>query len=808
MAEKQLHMIGFSHIDPVWFWDRREGLQEVRATFSSLMERMAESPDLYFTCTSAAFLAFLKEADSPLFQRVREKILEGRIELTGGWWVEPDCNLPCGEAFIRQGLYGQEFFMKAFGQRARIGGNVDSFGHNPMLPQLLKGCGMAFYYFMRPRLSSPENLSLAAGKPLVLWRSPDGSEITALSLPGEYTCWFLEPTRKNIELTLAQLEGYPSLPCFFGVGNHGGGPTIANIRAVRQLREEFPDVALPFSTLQRFFDQVDGMQLPLLTACMEGINTGCYSIDHPFKQTMRKAEGALLRAENLQAMDTLMGGRGTREKTDSLWKRLLFCQFHDTLGGTSIRTARDNALADMAGVVAQAEHLSHMAVQRISAQLDTRGEGIPILLINDRAQPWQGVVDMEISWFCRDPLRICDEEGREIPYQREKTSCTMLWYNLGGRRRVLFQASIPSFGLRVLRASAQEPACLYMPSHEPGELVLDNGLVRAVFNGDGDLCELSDKLDGYQALGAPVRFQIWDDERDSWGHGKPGRAYGDTGTRLETLEARLIGSGEMRSAIRVRKACPFGRLELVYSLDKDSSSLQLNARVLWDGPWKSLKLDVRPPDRLVRTVSEAPYCRMVRGASKTETFMHRYVDALDEAGRGIALINDGVYSFSQGESGMTLTLLRSAVFAHSDCVGWENDHDTLEYNDLGEHFYRFAFVPHGTPLSPGRLTELAEDLHAPPLAFVDSQHDGRLKPGKGLSFLESGLPSIRLGALKAAQDGRGLILRLWDTEGTGGETELRAGRSACHLHFRPHEIKTLRVYARKITENIMLEEEG
>ena len=807
MTPKQLHMIGFSHIDPVWFWDRWEGLQEVRSTFSSLLDRLEENPDLRFTCTSAAFLAFLKEADPLLFQGVRKKILGNRIELTGGWWVEPDCNLPCGEAFIRQGLYGQEFFSHAFGRRACIGGNVDSFGHNPMLPQLLRGCGMDSYYFMRPRLSSPENLSLASGKPMTRWRSPDGSEVTALSLPGEYTCWLFESTRKNIELTLAQLEGYPSLPCFFGVGNHGGGPTIANISAVRQLCEEFPDVVISFSTMHQFFQQIEGMELPVLTAYLEGINTGCYSVDHLFKQIMRKAEAALLRAEKLQALSTLAGCRDSRAKTDDLWKRLLFCQFHDTLGGTSIRLARDNALADMSGVLAQAEHVAHMAVQRFSAQLDTRGEGVPILLINDRAQPWQGVVDMEISWFCKAPLRICDEEGKEIPYQREKTSCTMLWYNLGGRRRVLFQTSIPAFGLRMLRAFTQEPGCLCELSHEPGELVLDNGIVRAVLNVDGDLCELTDMPNGYQALRSPVLFQIWEDERDSWGHGKPGRAYGDTGAVFMTTEARIISQGRLRCVIRVRKVSPFCRLELLYSLDRDSSALQLNARILWDGQWKSLKLNVCTSGCISRTSAEAPYCRMVRKAAETEFFMHRYVDALDESLRGIAVVNDGIYSFSQGETSLTLTLLRSAIFAHSDCVGWENEHDTLEYNDLGEHSYHFLFVPHGAPLPPGNLTELAEDLHVPPLVFMDSHHEGRLRPGKGLSFLQSDKLNIRIGALKTAQDGRGLILRLWETEGHGVEAKVQGGKAAQSFYFRPHEIKTLRIHARKITECSMLEEE-
>ena len=178
MKKKTLYMIGNSHIDPVWFWDWEEGMQEVKATFSSALDRLREFPDVKFTATSAAFFEWIEEVAPEMFEEIRQRVGEGRFELSGGWFIEPDCILPW-EAFVRQGLYAQSYFKEKFGVICRTGSNVDSFGHNPMLPQILKKSGMEEYVFMRPRLDTP----------VFVWESIDGSRVNAISLPSEYTTW-------------------------------------------------------------------------------------------------------------------------------------------------------------------------------------------------------------------------------------------------------------------------------------------------------------------------------------------------------------------------------------------------------------------------------------------------------------------------------------------------------------------------------------------------------------------------------------------------------------------------------------------
>ncbi|HET7830963.1 MAG TPA: hypothetical protein VFL03_15475, partial [Candidatus Limnocylindrales bacterium] len=145
-----LHMIGNAHIDPVWLWQWPEGYQEVRATFRSALDRMNEYPEFRFTANSAAYYAWVKEIDPAMFEEIRERVAEGRWAVVGGWWVEPDCNIPSGESFVRHALYSQRWFEAELGVMATVGYNVDPFGHNGMLPQLLRRAGMDSYVFMRP----------------------------------------------------------------------------------------------------------------------------------------------------------------------------------------------------------------------------------------------------------------------------------------------------------------------------------------------------------------------------------------------------------------------------------------------------------------------------------------------------------------------------------------------------------------------------------------------------------------------------------------------------------------------------------
>ena len=146
----KLHLVGNAHIDPVWLWRWQEGFSEILSTFRSALDRMNDFPDFKFTCACSSYYRWVESVDPQMFAEIKQRVEEGRWSIVGGWYLQPDCNIPDGESFARHGLVAQRYFMEKFGVTAKTGYNVDSFGHNAALPKILKGCGMENYVFMRP----------------------------------------------------------------------------------------------------------------------------------------------------------------------------------------------------------------------------------------------------------------------------------------------------------------------------------------------------------------------------------------------------------------------------------------------------------------------------------------------------------------------------------------------------------------------------------------------------------------------------------------------------------------------------------
>ena len=227
--DRTLYLIGHAHLDPVWLWPWQEGYAEARATFASALARMEEYPDFVFTCDQVVLLSWVEESDPELFAAIQQRAAEGRWVNGGGWWVEPDGNLGMGEAFARQGLLGQRYLVSRFGRPATVGMNVDPFGHSAMLPQVLRGHGLDSYLFLRP---GPHEGDLQPT--LFWWEAPDGSRVLAYRIPYEYGSP-PGPVDGQVEKSLASMDrSLTDAMVFYGVGNHGGGPTRANIDSIHR----------------------------------------------------------------------------------------------------------------------------------------------------------------------------------------------------------------------------------------------------------------------------------------------------------------------------------------------------------------------------------------------------------------------------------------------------------------------------------------------------------------------------------------------------------------------------------------------
>jgi alpha-mannosidase len=764
MDKKKLHMIGNSHIDPVWFWCWEEGMQEVKATFASALARMREFEDFKFSCTSTAFFEWIEKICPDMLTEIKVRVQEGRFEITGGWFIEPDCLLPGGEAFVRQGLYGQRYLKKTFGKICKIGANVDSFGHSAALPQILKKSGMDAYVFMRPRLEPP----------VFNWESRDGSQVRVLSLPGEYTTWFHEPTVKNLDDTIARSGEFEAMVCCFGVGNHGGGPTIQNILSVMQLQKEREDVELVFSTYEEFFREIHTKNLTIKKGAFEKVNTGCYAIDAELKRQNRLTLERLIETENLLSMTRGMKGEWLKEtkEMEGLWKLLLFNQFHDILGGVSIKAARDEAMMQLSAAAAKAGYIKHLALQRMVNQSNierTTGRqenGWPLFLFNASSQDYQDMVEVELEWFCQSPLQLCNPQGEEIAYQRIHTDAKVRHTTLGGRRRLVFYAQIPAFGMAMYRVFEKEPQYCFTPRMEvekPDPYILENVYIKAVFNTKGQLVALIEKESGYQAIKKPCSLQIYIDEREAWG-GKFKSRYEKSTEEFCFDSIAKIESGGIRERVRVCLKWEGSTIEQIYTLGAQEKELHVEYRLLFTHRWRLLKAVFETGSAAVYTKAETAYATVEHKITQdtTEYNMQRFLDVYDEKDCGLAIANDGVYGFHMEAGKCCLTLARSAIYAQGESPNWYNKLETYEYTDLGEHRYHFMLKPHGVKLPVKELHRLARKIAGPYEYLLDTTYVGT----DHQTFLAAvDADNVEIMLIKKAEDDDSYIVRLLELEG-------------------------------------------
>ncbi|MDR2816309.1 MAG: twin-arginine translocation signal domain-containing protein [Proteiniphilum sp.] len=333
-----MYMIGHGHIDPVWLWPWTEGVSVVLSTFRSALDRIKETRGVVFTSSSAQFYQWVADNNPGMLQEIRQRVKEGLWNVVGGWWVEPDMNIPSGEAMVRQGLYGQRTLEKLVGQRATVAFNADSFGHPGTLPQIIKKQGMENYVFMRPQKHEktlPSNL--------FWWEGPDGSRVLTYRIPESYNYGGDEDGMRNwVQKFTEYAKEHPvsMMMVFYGHGDHGGGPTKANIKGITQIQKEKDAPNVIFGNVDYYFKEVRALPelaLPTVKDDLQHHAVGCYSAESEIKKNNRLSEAALVVAEKITAVGSMIWGAAyPKEDFTKAWKQVLFLQFHDSLAGSSL----------------------------------------------------------------------------------------------------------------------------------------------------------------------------------------------------------------------------------------------------------------------------------------------------------------------------------------------------------------------------------------------------------------------------------------------------------------------------------------
>ena len=789
MEKKKIHMIGNTHIDPVWLWEREEGMQEVKSSFLSALDRMDEFPDFIFTHSSISYLAWMKENCPEAFERIRQRVAEGRWEIVGGMWVEPDCNIPSGESLIRHFLYGKEFVEREFGKEVVAAYNVDSFGHGANLPAICEGCGIRYYLMSRPGKS---HLDVP---PVFVWQSPSGASVLAERTGGEYMAWTRPALERNLAESLEAMEEYDGdrMAVFYGVGNHGGGPTIENIRVIYEMRQERQDLDLDFSTLEGFFSKLEPEKLPVRAHEMGRIFYGCYSSDSQIKKNNRQAEWTLQKAEIMAAMAEELGRKTYTAPLGELaeaWKETLFNQFHDVLAGTSIESARGHACEEVLGATAKGRKVIRSAVQAIANELDTRGEGFPLILFNPSGVPYHGVFSacVYVPRAQKKPLRLKGTMAQELP------CCETLYDNSApeSRKGLVFEADVPAYGYAVYRVVSEGPeAPPQLPLVKAEETFLDNGLVRVTLDRETG-CPSSIVMDGVELLGGPCCVSVSYDDRGAWGedvyHEDRLGAF-----RAESL--RVIESNCMRAIVSANLAWEKSEMAIDYILERENPVLKLRVRFRCAEKHRQVTFDVPSACAAPCVLDETAFLaerKVNPDDEKHEHYQHRFADVSDENGRGLAVLNNGLYGFRQEGNCYKLILTRSAVYARGGAGPLPETIDGRFMNQE-QLFWELRILPHAGSVSARRLFEEADRLHLPLEYLGDSNHTGKrfLRTG---SLVQVNAENVSVSAVKPAQDGSGdLIFRLFETEGKGGWAELSARGFSVHRELSPWELTALRL---------------
>lgn len=789
MKQHTLHMIGNGHIDPVWLWQWHEGYHEVKATFRSALDRLSEYDDFVFVSSSAQFYEWVERSDPAMFEEIKQRVAEGRWRVVGGWWIQPDCNIPSGESFVRQALYGQRYFREKFGVMATTGYNVDSFGHNGMLPQLLRKAGLRRYVFMRPM---PHEKGLPGR--LFWWQADDGSRVLALRLPFEYCTW-----GKDLEQHIRRCAGelkppFDELMCFYGVGNHGGGPTRENIESIRRLNDDPDFPRLVFSDPDTFFETIEARDLPIPVVHdeLQHHASGCYAAHSGIKRWNRQAENRLISAEKFAAIAyRLTGMPYPREEFARAWKQVLFNQFHDTLAGTSLEAAYDDARDQLGEALAIADRVQNDAIQSIAWAIDIPAqEGVkPLTVFNPHA--WRSRVNVALQTRgVPAAFALLDDEDRPVPVQDVQS-----WATSGGQRRLTFTADLPPLGWRTYRIVPVEAAPASETSLSATDHTLENRFFRLEIDPQtGQIASLFDKRHGVEVFAGPAaRAVVIDDPSDTWSH-NVFRFQDEIGQFMAT-SVRLVESGPVLTTVRVKSAFGASTLTQDFTLYDDLPQIDVRVTVDWREKHKMLKLRFTVNQIFMRAVYEIPYGHIEREATGDEEPGQSWLDVsgtVRETGEtyGLSLLNDGKYSFDVNVRDIGLTVLRSPVYAHHIPTQPQPDRD-YSYIDQGMQTFTYSLLPHAGSWEMAGTVRRAAELNQRPIALLGTYHDGSLPQSR--ATVEVTPENIVVGAVKLAEDNDDLIVRCYESSRVATEAELRVGERVIPLSFGACEIKTIRV---------------
>ena len=746
-----INICAHSHLDIVYLWPIKETLRKNCRTITNMLSLMREYPEYRFSYSQPFLYEKLKEMYPQVYEEVRQRVLEGRWEVIGAMYIEPDGNLLGGESLVRQLLLGKRFIREEFGVESETCWLPDVFGVMYTLPQILRKAGVK--YFLTAKLNIWNDTNVFPHDTF-RWRGPDGSEVIAHFPPTHFAQNYEVSNLRRHWNDYRQKQTAGENLFIYGWGDGGGGPTREMVEASMRT-DGFPglpssEVTFAETFFKRLDDKMDSLPVWDDELYMEG-HRGTYTTKGDLKRQNRKVELLYRDAEILSSFAWLYGAPRLQERLNEGWKVVMLNQFHDTLPGTHVPEAVPDIKRDYETAFSIGQEVYDQAVSYLAGQLGkSAAQKNDLLLFNTLA--WQRNALVETAVPHEGSVRI-DGELQAVQ-----------GYN---GRYYLHAPQLPSLGWTV--AAFEKDAIRADDTATFVDNIIETPLYQIDLDADGNLAQIYDKVNDRNVLTGPGNhLQLFEDF--------PGRKFSawDIAYHFEEYEYpvvqtspwKLAANGPLFAVFTSKWRALDSTIEQEMWLYADNPRIDFRTRADWRDSRKLLKVAFPLQVRSRTATYDLPFGNIERAThrntgweqAKFEVCGHKWAD-MSEGNYGVALLNDCKYGYDAKENVLRLSLLRSPVRPDGG-------------SDIGEHEFTYSLLPHAGNWRQANVDRHAYELNIPALAAaIGPVGDGGKLPVTN-SLLDVDSSSLIVEALKQAEDGDGLILRTFDSHGNHGKALL------------------------------------
>jgi alpha-mannosidase len=791
------HLTGNSHIDAAWLWPWTETVDVVKRTFATALQLMNEYPDYTFSQSAAAYSDWIATKYPEMNEQIKRRIKEGRWEIVGGMWVEPDLNMPDGEAQVRSILVGKRWFQKNYGVDVRIGWNPDSFGYTWQLPQIYKRSGIDYFVTQKTAWNDTNQFPFK----LFWWQSPDGSKVLAY-FPHDYANNNLNPVRLARDFTIARdhTPGLQDMMDLYGIGDHGGGPTRAILDEGVHWMEPSKTVApMKFGTAQSYFNEFEkkivtdprvwdydsiakGYVAPATPA--EGkvalptwnselyfeYHRGVMTTQAGHKRNMRNSEEWALNAEKYASLAWLDGKKYPGDELTEAWKKITFNDFHDLAAGSGIGIIYKEAQKEYDEVHWATNEIKDKALKTLAAEVNTEvAGGVPVMVTNPLAWERGGLVHVDVQMpAATDTVTVTDASGKVLPSQVMKADKATHSFKL-----MVDAGTVPSLGYKVLHVvPGAKP---FASDVKASGLTLENSALKlTVDEKTGCITSLYDKKAKFETLAAGacgnqlVTFKDLPKDYDAW-NVDPGTF--DHPVPIEKADSvELTEKGPLMAAIRVTRTWQSSKFVQQLVLTTGSDEVQVINDFDWHETHVMLKAAFPLAASGPKATYEMPYGWVDRPTTRNNSWEQaqfevpalRWAD-LGDAKHGFSLINNSKYGYDAKDNVLRLSLLRSPVWPDPEA-------------DRGHQHFMYALYPHAGDWKQALTVRKGYEYNYGLDARQVEAHTGS-KPAEA-SYVTVKPETVVLTALKKAEDENGLIFRMYEWAGKTGDVTIHVPAGA------------------------------